>query len=205
MSGRERLRAWNDFMRIAASVLLMGIAACSKPQPKMSDAQVNDLRAALPGISEECLQILRMEGAETKQELTTERCFGMEPAKLWTGLWHDEFEGSDFCAVPARTCPDDESRNRVSLTFGPNALPNSPKAPGGLYAIEFVGRRSKNAGWYGKTPGYREMIVDKVISIKELEPPYEPATAKEMKASVERCRKDRQCLTDEEMKALRNR
>ena len=189
-------------MKLWIVFLLLVVAGCARPEPKLSEEMVQRIRTDFPGMTEECLQLLRMEGVDTEAALSTERCFGMEPAKRWTGLWRNEFEDSQFCAAPAKTCPGEQPGNRqqdyVRLSW-----PNAP-SPGGLYAVEFIGRRSMSSGWYGrKAPNYREMIVDKIISIKELEPPYPPATAEQRKAQEEECRTQPQCLTNDEMNALR--
>ena len=181
--------------------LLLAATGCWKPEPKLSEERVQRIKRDFPGMTEECVQLLRLEGVDTQADLSTERCFRMEPAKRWTGLWRNEFEDSQFCAAPARACPGEQPGSRQQEYVRLN-WPNAP-SPGGLYAVEFVGRRSVDSGWYGrKAPNYREMIVDKVISIKELEPPHKPATAEQRKASEERCRKDPQCLTGDEMYAL---
>lgn len=189
-------------------MLLVGfallLAGCAKPEPKLSEQQMSEIRADFPGMTEECLHLLRMEGLDTRGDLSTERCFRMEPAKRWTGLWRNEFEDSQFCAAPARTCPGEQPGNRQQEYVRLN-WPNAP-SPGGLYAVEFVGRRSVDSGWYGrKAPNYREMIVDRVMSIRELEPPHEPATKAQIEAQQERCRKEPQCLTGDEMNALRKK
>lgn len=43
--------------------------------------------------------------------------------------------------------------------------------PGGLYAVEFIGRRTAHGYIYGDHPLAQEVVVDRVISIKEIEAP----------------------------------
>ena len=43
--------------------------------------------------------------------------------------------------------------------------------PGGLYALDFIGRRTAHGGVNGDGPLAQELIVDRLISIKQIEAP----------------------------------
>jgi hypothetical protein len=103
------------------------------------------------------------------------------PAQRMHGLWRNDFEGSQFCASPATSCgyvPEDQRRTPVvHLTFsGPLPTQFKPKAPGGLYQIEFVGRRTVFKGHYGHMGmSDEEVVVERMIGMKEIERPPKQA------------------------------
>ena len=90
----------------------------------------------------------------------------MLPAQRWKGLWRDDFEGSQFCPAPAKTCSFDTPGERIWLTFIDTAGVQPRRSSGGLYAIEFVGRRTLRRGRYGHMGVFeQEVLVDRVISL----------------------------------------
>ena len=59
-------------------------------------------------------------------------------------------------------------------TFGPGGQPPVALGSGGLYAIEFVGRRTLQKGHHGHMGMFdHEILVDKLISLRQLETPYD--------------------------------
>jgi hypothetical protein len=107
-------------------------------------------------------------------ELPTAQCFKMEPERRWAGIWQvSEHEGF---------CPN----------VGTNQLSHLPKCDGGLdvrypeirkilgegpsvqldsglYAIEFLGRRTKYEGAYGGLPVFSRLyVVDKVLALRKV-------------------------------------
>lgn len=108
--------------------------------------------------------------------LWEEQCFRFGEPQRMQGLWRNDFEGSEFCPASAKRCPPptDSSGVRQStwLQIKPhlNGWENTP--PGGLYAIDFIGRRSQHLAMYGHMGmSNSEVIVDQLISIREIEAP----------------------------------
>jgi hypothetical protein len=101
--------------------------------------------------------------------LPAHQCFKMLASKRWTGLWRNEFERSWFCPPPARECSSNTTGEKAWLEFS-SSLPAHWKGlrPGGLYAVDFIGRRTAYGSGDGRVGG---ITFDRMISIKELEPP----------------------------------
>jgi hypothetical protein len=136
----------------------------------MSEDDVRLLRETLPGITDECVEKLRFAGIDAFPERTDE-CFEMAPAKRWTGLWRNEFEGSRFCPSPAQDCSFDSPGDRIWLSYANVQGPGSEAVSEGLYAIEFVGRRTLKRGSHGHFGASdHEIIVDRLMSIKQAIP-----------------------------------
>jgi hypothetical protein len=130
-------------------------------------------------------------GSHVIASLPTDQCFKMTKPQRKTGLWRNDFEGQAFCAAPARECPFGKWRpNEPGVAWIDFAsLPGSEDTPpGGLYAIDFVGRATAYPGQYGEYGLYnQEVIVDRLISIKMIEPPRRGQMTKE---HIEAYRKD---------------
>lgn len=151
-----------------ALLLLAMVSACGQRVPKVSDQSIQDIRAGLPGITEECLRTIRFGEIEAMPS-QVDACFHMLPTQRWKGLWRDDFEGSRFCPAPTKTCSFDSPGEAVWLTFRVNARPPQRRA-GGLYEIEFVGRRTLRRGGYGHLGEFQhEVLVDKVISLNTVD------------------------------------
>jgi hypothetical protein len=106
----------------------------------------------------------------------TEICYKLTPQRRWHGLWRNDFEGSRFCAAPASSCSRDTPGDRTWLQYSFGLTDTKPREwkvpPGGLYEVEFVGRRTAIKGRYGHMGGSDyAMIVDRLISIREIEAP----------------------------------
>ena len=105
------------------------------------------------------------------------RCLKYDGPRRMKGLWRNDFEGSQFCPAPAKTCGyvmSDKRTNPVIWLDFSVSLPADHKGNGlgGLYAIDFIGRRSAYPGYYGHMGVFdEEVIVDRMISMKEIEPP----------------------------------
>ncbi len=122
----------------------------------------------------------------------------MTAPERWQGLWRNDFEGSEFCPVPARNCPSDPAKGGIWLNVPEGTRP--AQGAGGLYAIEFVGRRTREPGLFGHMGMFEhEMIVDRLISIREVEPPPPPPTEEESAAAQRACEANGTCIR---MKAL---
>ena len=129
--------------------------------------------------------------------LPTDQCFKMTQPQRWQGVWRNEFEGSRFCPAPARGCTDEMPGDRVWLTFKEDSPYYAIEGRGGAYAIDFVGRRTLYRGMQGHMGGSDyEIIVDRVISMKEVEaPPPEPTKA-EMIRHFKECEAEKTCIPD---------
>jgi hypothetical protein len=176
-------------MRLAIfSLCVTLLFGCNQQKPKMTDAQIQAIRAETPGMTSACLEKLRWGGIQALPE-PFERCFEFEPAKLWKGIWVNQMEGSQFCPDPAPdSCPtkDVSYANDIWLKFGSN--PPVELGRGGLYQVEFIGRKSDGKGTFGHFGMFgNEIIVDRLISIKEVEPPPPEPTKAEIVADMKRC------------------
>lgn len=133
------------------------------------------------GLVSPCMKNEKTPAGETYGEVPVDECFRMDPPRRWKGLWRDEFEGSRFCPAPATRCDFNMPGDLIWL----NPERVSRKEPdGGLYAVEFIGRRTAVKGrFYGHLGGSDyELIVDRFISMKQVEaPPPQPTKAQMIK------------------------
>jgi hypothetical protein len=115
-----------------------------------------------------------------------DQCFKMTAPQRWQGLWRNNFEGSEFCEAPAKRCPGGDNRDFVELSIRSPLRGARDTPPGGLYAIDFIGRKTLYPGVYdGGAP--EEIIADRLISIRLVEP---PPPGQMTKAHIEGYRKD---------------
>lgn len=157
-------------MRIA-TLLCAGLAvgACDTPQPRQTDNaerySAEEIRVALPGITDACVAAMQLDDTRS---VPTDQCFEMQEARRFRGLWRNVFEGSRFCPAPARECEHNTPGDKFWLSFA-EGLPQDRMEPtGGLYSIEFVGRKTLRRGRHGMWGLYDyEIIVDRVISMDE--------------------------------------
>lgn len=191
-------------MRLIALVCagLIGAACGRAPAPAPADPEqfsAEQIKASLPRITDECAE--RLERGETRH-IPTDGCFEMQEPRRWRGLWRNVFEGSRFCPEPARECDDDSPGEDIWLTFS-EQLPHSKFDDyGGLYELEIVGRRTLHRGRYGHFGmSDHELIVDRVVSIREVEPPP-PATTAGGEAWEKECEASPDCFTSEELEAV---
>lgn len=161
------------------TIILFGLlilAGCYGKAPKVSDATVDEFRNEMPGMTPWCLDQLKYGGIEAIPA-ATDACFEMEPARRWRGLWRYNFESSRFCPAPAQRCAHFDPGEFVWLT----EHARHPRLKlGGLYVVEFVGRRTRQRGVYGHLGlAQREIIVDRFESIRQVEaqkaPPRHPS------------------------------
>lgn len=69
---------------------------------------------------------------------------------------------------------------------------------GGLYAVEFEGRLTAYRGTYGHFGMYdHEVIVDRLISIRQVEPPPPELTEAELEEEWKRCEAAGMCIRAE--------
>jgi hypothetical protein len=156
---------------IAVACACILVAACDQRQPKLSNEQVQKLKAAMPGITDECLEKVRWAGIEALPS-GIDKCFKMERQRRWSGLYVTGFEWSRFCPAPAQECSDSSPGEYIKLVdSSATALPGyvGEESPP-LYTIEFVGRKTVFPIDGPSVPIY-EMLVDRLISIKRIEAP----------------------------------
>jgi hypothetical protein len=181
-------------MRLKLIALLLEvsmIAACSRA-PSTTDELAtsgylhwNDRFRAIafnfgiPGVPFPCQQTVVEGGVKMIGSKSTDQCERMTPPRRWRGLWRYAFEAPQFCEAPAKKCPTSPPGTYVEISFAkmPPGLAETP--PGGLYAIDFVGRRTIVPQPYFGRPR-QDVIVDRLISIKELQPPPPGAMTKEL-------------------------
>lgn len=184
---------------VIAMVVLMVVTACNPPQTIMSAIQMDRLREAAPGITENCARTIEARGIEAMPN-QTDQCFEMLAKQRWRGLWRNDFEGSIFCPAPAATCSYEGGDNDVWLT--PNSLRGDT---GALYAVEFIGRRTKVRGHHGHMGmSAHEVVVDQPISIKRITPAPPPSTEAVLVAEWRRCEAAGNCIPNAEMRRLMN-
>lgn len=159
-------------MRWCYAIILPAIfllQACDSKRPVVSDDLVRQFREEFPGITEKCLDMVRYGGVNA-MPTRADQCFEMTPMKRWKGLWRNEFEGSRFCASPAKSCSFETPGERVWLS-DPDNIVGTKISEEGLYEIEFLGRRTIKRGAHGHLGGSdHEVVVNKIVSISRVDP-----------------------------------
>jgi hypothetical protein len=184
---------------VTAVAILTVATACNKAQPRMSPIEMDRLRKAAPGITDDCARRVEVGGIEALPN-ETEQCFEMLAEQRWRGLWRNDFEGSLFCPAPAATCAYKGDGRDVWLT--PKSLRGEL---GALYEIEFEGRHTKVRGNYGHLGmAAHEIVVDHPISIKLIRPAPPPPTKAELVTKWRRCEAAGTCIPSDEMRRLMN-
>jgi len=118
-------------------------------------------------------------------------------------LTHPTIEWSDrpFCPAPATSCsfvPSDKRTEPLIWFDFAGPLPNKFKIEqqGGLYVVDFIGRRTVDRGHYGHMGVFDgEVIVDRMISMKEIEAPPKPAKA-DVRSMIQWCQATPECRSD---------
>lgn len=167
----------------------------------LTGAEVEDVRKDLPGLTALCIKRLRAFGLKGL-DVPVDECFEMTRPQRWSGLWRAAFEGSRFCEdqpnKSATECSDKSVGSRIWFD------PNRPyETDGRLYRVEFIGRRTVRPGNFGHMGGSEhEMVVDRMISIKEVEAPPPRVTDEEERVAWEACEASGQCISWEKMKEM---
>jgi hypothetical protein len=100
--------------------------------------------------------------------MSDDKCYRFGEPQHWQGTWDLAMESSTFCPAqlncPAK--PDDAPW----LEFSGVRPAEAKFPPGGVFAIEFIGRRNLLPGTFGHFGMAKsELIVDRLISIKPVE------------------------------------
>jgi len=122
-------------------------------------------------------------GESLPSPLWEEQCFRFTKPQLMQGFWRNNFEGSQFCDRRPQ-CGDSGTRNLVWLEMRHPLAGSENTPPGGLYAINFVGRRSEHGIFGGQAMASQEVIVDRLVSINEIEPPLPGQMPPEMAGTI---------------------
>lgn len=126
-------------------------------------------------------------------------CSSCSKHERMRGLWRNDFEGSQFCPAPARTCayvPKDERTSRIVWLDVSETVPVEYRREhrGALFAVDFIGRRHSFGGSYGHMGMYdEEIIVYRMISMTEIEAPP-PQTNAEMIRYWKECESAGNCI-----------
>lgn len=168
------------------------------------DQQIARTGTGLPGRPFPCARQESDEGFEIIRSVPTDQCVKMLPAQQYQGFWRNEFEGSRLCLAPASECSFYSEGEKIWLTFAEGAAAYEPADFGGLYEIEIMGRRTSYKGPYGHLAGSdHELIVDRVISIREIEPPPPPPTPAEQEAWWKACEAAGRCMSHGDLEKMR--
>jgi hypothetical protein len=147
-------------------------------EPVSAYRDYRDRVEALTGLplfgSGPCFRAMHDPRIEAKKSMT-EICYRLTAPQRWRGLWRDEFEGSRFCPAPAKQCSFATGGEKIWLGYSFGLTDTRPRTwkvpPGGLYDVDFIGRRTAVKGHYGTGVFNYEIVVDRMISARELEPP----------------------------------
>jgi hypothetical protein len=198
-------------MRSATVLLCLLAAGCGRAPPDKQANRVTDprdlaLRRQLPPPE----AFIRREDQAAMERIRAgfdapapcaniervDQCVRFTKPQRIRGLWRDEFEGSDFCKSPARTCAFRSPETSTWLSFADPKLERR-QPTGALYVIDFIGRRSLYAGigMYGHMGmSANEVIVDRMISIKQLEAPPPPPSKAEIIKHWKECEAAKSCI-----------
>lgn len=158
---------------IRAAVLLscVMLAACDQRAPKMSEDELREMQTMFPGMTSECVDKARFGGINAISGLAVDECFEMAPPGRYRGIWRNDFEGSRFCPEPATECGYDTVGDDIWLSYSQSVRSRqSPReGEGGLYQIEFVGRKTAKRGHHGHVGvADFEVIVDQIVSLRPI-------------------------------------
>ena len=123
------------------------------------------------------------------------RCLKYDGPKRMTGLWRNEFEGSRFCPHPVLRCDSDGRNDPIWLDFAISLPEKFKDDDPGLYAIDFIGRASSYPGAYGHFGMFdKEVIVDRLIAIEQIEAAPAPPTEAELTEEWKHCETAGNCI-----------
>lgn len=146
---------------------IFGLLGCERRSSDFTEAELTEIKAENPGMTSACIRSLRRDGMPGWL-LEIDKCFRMMPAKRWHGVWRIGFEWSNFCPSPARDCPIFGEPGVITLERAEGAY-SGPPLQDGLYAIDFIGRRTEKRGAHGHLNQYEHaIVVDRVNSLNEI-------------------------------------
>jgi hypothetical protein len=170
------------------------------------DQQIARTGKGISGRPFPCEREKLADGIRYIEGVALDACVRMSPSQTFRGLWRNEFEGSRFCPAPAQECTFHTNGDKIWLTFPKDLRPYNIEASGGLYELEFVGRQTMHRGFSGHLGvSDHEIIVDRLISMRELQPPPPPPTKAEMEAEWKRCEAAGNCISLEKLEEMQKR
>ena len=112
--------------------------------------------------------------------LPLHQCYKFDAPQQMRGLWRNDFEGSRLCPAPASACFYGSPGDKIWFDYSFGLTDTRPRKwkvqPGGLYAVDFIGRATKYRGRYGHMGAFdRLVVVDRIIAMREVEAPPKPA------------------------------
>jgi hypothetical protein len=170
--------------------------SCGTAYVNPIDQQIVKTGVGVPGRPFPCSYEEVQDGVRVITSQPTDLCVKMLPQQHWRGLWRNDFEGSRFCPEPAKRCSFDAPGERIWLSKTPG------RPQGGLYQLDFIGRKTMYRGPYGHMGVFDEEItIDRVLSMKELQAPPPPPTEAEFLSQMKKCRADGTCIPSPEEQA----
>jgi hypothetical protein len=123
-----------------------------------------------------CVQSSKREPG-TLESSPRRECYRFDKPSRMTGIWIAEFEGSHFFPNGSVMPAADHYRDKIWLDDEPDGsvlpLARDANGPGKIYAIDFIGERTSDAGAYGHMGGSTYLILaDRIISIREVRRPW---------------------------------
>jgi hypothetical protein len=104
---------------VAAACICVLLVGCDQRKPAIANEEVQKLKAAMPGMTDECVDKMRWGGIEAMPS-ELDKCFKMEPPRRWSGLWENGFESSRFCPAPAADCTGRSAGEYIWLSASPS-------------------------------------------------------------------------------------
>jgi hypothetical protein len=107
----------------------------------------------------------------TYGSLPDDECYRLEPPRRWRGLLRRTEDGEQFCPEAAEECSYESSSDRTWFYWKTaDVLRASGRLPSsGLYYVDVIGRRTAVRGRYGFGHYANEIVVDRLISLKQVE------------------------------------
>lgn len=154
-------------MKHSGFLLLLLVSACHR-EPSLSADVVKAIRADVPGITDACLDKIGQGGVAAMPD--TEHCESMTAERHWSGLWRHLFEDSRFCEAPAKECDERTVGTWVTLEMKTAPIDFIKTPPGGLYAVQLIGRETLYPDRLEGRPKKR-LVVHRFVSFRQVEAP----------------------------------
>jgi hypothetical protein len=180
--------------RWAAIPVLLCLAGCEDgatpfaAYQRPGDGLASVLHLGLIGIYP-CTTRETVRGSTIIANMPTDRCYKMQPARRFRGIWLDEFEGSVFfenmltvdrVRDEIRHRPNSSEWLEAEAPFTAVASRTSPNSR--MIRLDFIGRRTAHPGRYGHAGMSRSIIlVDRIISADVVYQSSEPYMENELR------------------------
>jgi hypothetical protein len=164
---RSGVACYSMRFRLKLTLAFVGAltTGCNQATPVLSNDAIAELKAKLPGMTDDCLARVSAGGIRAFPD-DTAQCFKMGPAQRYRGLLNIDLEESRFCPNPAQSCSYDTPGSYIWLSFPRDYEGVQPVHHDGLYAIDFLGRQTMEKGSYGHFGmAQHEVIVERVNAL----------------------------------------